>query len=92
MPLVTTTRGASLWEGNSPMGWPEYMTRVWSSSISLKYFMARRYWAQFWNTAPFPPYVINSSGCCATTGSKLFWIISITEAACLHLAGYHSMG
>ena len=74
------------------MGWPEYMTRVWSSSISLRYFIARRYCAQFWNTAPFPPYVISSSGCWATAGSRLFWIMSMTEAACLHLAGYHSMG
>ena len=55
MPLVTTTRGASLLDGNSPSGWPEYMTKVWSSSISLKYFMAKRYCAQFWNTAPLPP-------------------------------------
>ena len=32
--LVTTNRGASLCDGKSPIGWPLYKTRVWSSSIS----------------------------------------------------------
>lgn len=39
---------------------PEYITSVCSSVISLKYFITKRYCAQFWNTAPLPPYVINS--------------------------------
>ena len=47
MPLVTTTRGASVCDGKRPMGWPLYMTRVCSSVIWLKYCMVRRYWAQF---------------------------------------------
>ena len=37
MPLVTTTRGASLWLGKRPAGWPEYMERVVSSVISERY-------------------------------------------------------
>jgi hypothetical protein len=34
------------------------------------------------------PYVINSCGCCATTHSKLFWIINIMAFACSHFPGY----
>ena len=47
IPLVTTTRGAEVDEGKSPSGWPEYITSVCSSVISDRYFIARRYWAQF---------------------------------------------
>src|SRR5680860_54991 len=92
MPLVTTTLGASFEDGNTPIGCPEYTCKVCSSVIMDRYCMVRRYCAQFWNTAPLPPYVINSSGCCATEGSKLFWIISIMAAACAVFAGYSSMG
>ena len=55
IPLVTTTLGASLWLGNSPIGWPEYIESVCSSVISAKYFIVSRYCAQFWNIAPLPP-------------------------------------
>ncbi len=55
MPLVTTTRGASGCDGNNPSGCPEYITSVWLSVISDRYFIVRRYCAQFWNTAPLPP-------------------------------------
>ena len=55
IPLVTTTLGASLWLGKSPIGWPEYIESVCSSVISAKYFIVSRYCAQFWNMAPLPP-------------------------------------
>ena len=42
MPLVTTTRGAEGELGKSPAGCPEYITRVWSSVISDKYFIVSR--------------------------------------------------
>ena len=92
MPFVTITRGASLCEGKSPRGCPEYITRVCSSVISARYFIARRYCAQFWNTAPLPPYVMSSCGCCATALSRLFCIISIMAAAWRERAGYSSIG
>ena len=47
MPFVTITRGASLWLGKRPSGWPEYITSVCSSVIVARYCITRRYCAQF---------------------------------------------
>ena len=55
MPLVTTTRGASLCDGKSPIGVPENIASVCSSVIVARYCIVSRYCAQFWKTAPLPP-------------------------------------
>ena len=44
-----------MWEGKSPIGWPEYIASVCSSVMVARYCMVRRYCAQFWNMAPLPP-------------------------------------
>ena len=49
--------------------------------------MVMAYWAQLLKQEPLPPYVISSCGNCATSGSRLFWIISIADAACRQRAG-----
>ena len=86
------TRGASLCEGNSPIGWPEYIASVCSSVIVARYCIVRRYWAQFWKIAPLPPYMMSSCGCWATLGSRLFCIMAMMAAAWRLRAGYSSIG
>ena len=51
MPLVTTTRGASLWLGKRPAGWPEYMERVVSSVTSERYLQGGEVGGGSWGGA-----------------------------------------
>ena len=54
--------------------------------------MTKWYCAQLEKTDPLPPYVINSCGNWATSGSKLFIIINCIDAACRVVAGYSLNG
>jgi len=61
-------------------------------SARPSYYVTTFTCAQLEKTWPLPPYVTSSSGNWATSGSRLFKIITIIAAACWLLAGIHDMG
>src|SRR6266516_612515 len=77
--LAMRTRGAHGCVLTTPTGFPDWTSSVSSSSSSRSVATIASNAAQLRAARPEPPYTISSSGCSATSGSRLF--MSIRMAA-----------
>src|SRR5215831_14382716 len=77
--LAISTRGAHSWVRKTPTGLPDWTSRVSSPSRSRSDATIASKASQLRAARPDPPYTMSSSGCSATSGSRLF--ISIRMAA-----------